>query len=221
MKQSCKNAFLCFVFLKGEACDFGVYLGVVVMWSIRWGSSASSQKKKKHSLNPSEHTPTPPSPSLPPLSLTRCECHVVLAGTSACVAGSGGEVCLLCVTEKISPCRLIAVLFGYWHLLSLGWRCCLEGAACSLCQAIHCHGNMSHIQPRVSPRVCRTAKSPQLLQHGRKLSKLSFCFNPGMRGGVGKRVGRNRHLYEFLLSSNFENSLLPSQESVMHVKTQF
>lgn len=49
----------------------------------------------------------------------------------------------------------------------------------------------------------------------------TILFNPGMQGGMGKCVGRDWHLYGFLLSLNFEDSLLTSQDSVMHVKTQF
>lgn len=71
-------------------------------------------------------------------------------------------------------------------------------------------------------KVCPSAPSPQLLKKRRKKHfKTIFCFNPGMQGGMGKCVGRDWHLYGFLLSFNFEKSLLPSQDSVMHVKTQF
>lgn len=157
----------------------------------------------------------------------------MLSGTFACVAVSGGEVCLFCVTEKkkTAPCVVCCVI---WSLaltvtnirpFSVAGYVLFEGAACSLCQVIHGHGNMSRIQPRVSPRL-----APLLHHHNylkkKKIQKKNnfktiFCFNPGMQGGVGKCVGRDWHLYGFLLSFNFENSLLPSQDSVMHVKTQF
>lgn len=160
-----------------------------------------------------------------PLYLTRCECHVVLSGTFACVAVSGGEVCLFCVTEekkKTAPCVVCCVI---WSLAltvtntrpsSVAGYVLSDGAACSLCQVI--------IQPRVSPRFA------PLLHHNyfkkkkkrrKKHFRTIFCFNPGMQGGMGKCVGMDWHLYGFLLSFNFENSLLPSQDSVMHVKTQF
>lgn len=65
-----------------------------------------------------------------PLYLTRCECHVVLSGTFACVAVSGGEVCLFCVTEekkKNSPlccllCNLVISTYCHKHTpLLCGW----------------------------------------------------------------------------------------------------
>lgn len=148
---------------------------------------------------------TPPKPIF--LYLIRCECHVVLAGTFACVAVSGGEVCLFCVTERgkkkqppPSPCCLLCnlVISTYCHKhTSLLWAGYVlsDGAACSLCQVIHGHGNMSGIQPRVSPRFA------PLLHHHNHLKKKNaikkkkkknsnfktiFSFNPGMQGGMGK-----------------------------------
>lgn len=115
----------------------------------------------RHCFSPS--TPTPPlSPAHFPLYLTRCECHVVLSSTFACVAVSGGEVCLFCVTEeekKQPPSRVVCCVI--WSLaltvtnirpFSVAGYVLPDGAACSLCQVIHGHGNMSRIQPRVSPR---------------------------------------------------------------------
>lgn len=123
-----------------------------------------------------------------PLYLTRCECHVVLSGTFACVAVSGGEVCLFCVTEekkKTAPCVVCCVI---WSLAltvtntrpsSVAGYVLSDGAACSLCQVI--------IQPRVSPRFA------PLLHHnyfkkkkkkeGKNTSEQSFVLILGCREG--------------------------------------
>lgn len=53
-----------------------------------------------HTHAPHTHTHSSLHPAHFPLYLTRCECHVVLCGTFACVAVSGGEVCLLCDRDK-------------------------------------------------------------------------------------------------------------------------
>ena len=74
----------------------------------------------------------------------------------------------------------------------------------------------------VSPtRSIATNTSKKKKERGKKNFKTIFCFNPEMQGGMGKCVGRDWPPYGFLLSFNFEKSLLPSQDSVMHVKTQF
>lgn len=97
-----------------------------------------------------------------------------------------------------------------------------DGAACSLCQVINGHGNVSCIQPRslIGLPLCYITTTT-LKKKKKEKKNTIFSFNPGMQGGVGKCVGRERHLYGFLLSLNFENSLLPMQDCLMHVKTQF
>lgn len=99
--------------------------------------------------------------------------HRALSGTFACVAVSGGEVCLFCVTEKKKQpplccllCNLVISTYCHKHtpLLS-GWYMRSDGAACSLCQVIHGHGNTGCIQPRVSPRFA------PLLHHHNCLKK--------------------------------------------------
>lgn len=55
------------------------------------GSSASEKRKDTALALPCSSTPFP---------LIRCECHIVLSSTFACVAVSDGEVCLFCVMEK-------------------------------------------------------------------------------------------------------------------------
>lgn len=163
------------------------------------------------------------------VKVTSCSC-----GTFACVAVSWWSLSFLCDRGKKetalpppppSMCCLLCKLVTHCHkhpVCLCGWLS--DGAACSLCQVIH--GNTS--QPRVSPRF-----APPLHHHHnyyfkkkrkkkkKNTSKQSWVLILGCREGWVKCVGRvrGRHLNGFLLSFNFENSLLPSQDSVTHVKT--
>ena len=151
-KQSCNKVFF---FWRG-----------VDMWSIHRGSF-KAWEEGRHCFSPSIHTHTHSHTLIHTHTLTQpiflsLDVNVTScsSGTFACVAVSGGEVCLFCVTEgkgKTAPCVVCCVI---WSLAltvtnirppprppSL-WLVS-DRAACSLCQAIHEPGNMSRIQPRV------------------------------------------------------------------------
>lgn len=178
--------------------------------------------------------PNPPNPSPPHTrsfsSFFSLDVNVtfVPSDTFACAAVSGGgKMCVFCVTRDKQPphpppsvCLLCTFVISTYCLdtrpSSVAGYVLSDGAACSLCQVIHGHGNTRCIQPKVSSV---SAPSPQRLNKRKTIFKTIFSFNPGMQGGKGKREGKDWHRYGFLLS--FWNSLLPSQDSVMHVKTQF
>lgn len=136
-----------------------VFLLGVVTWSIHWGSV------RPQSLRRGCFIPSTPPPSGPLPSLSRCECHVVLSlGTFACVAVSGGEVCLFCVTDKKTPpppstCVFCCVIWSLALTFTSLAPSLSDGAACSLCQEIH----EPHSANGVS-YVFPTATSPQLLK---------------------------------------------------------
>lgn len=167
-----------------------VFLLGVVTWSIHWGS-VRPQSLRRGCFIPS----TPPHPAHYPLS--RCECHVVLSlGTFACVAVSGGEVCLFCVTEiKKQPpplhmCFLLCylVISTHFHIIgpfSVWWSCMQSVPRDTWQHEPHSANSVSYVFP--------TATSPQLLKK-KKEKKLpnNRRFNPEMQG-IGICTGFYSH----------------------------
>lgn len=142
-------------------------LGVVMINQLRLLCILKAWEEGRHGFIPSTHT----HPAHFPLYLTRCECHVVLSGTFACVAVSGGEVCLFCVTEKkTAPCVVCCVI---WSLaltvtnirpllcgwLRAVWWSCMQSVPRDTWPWQH----ESHSANSLS-LVCPTATSPQLLK---------------------------------------------------------
>lgn len=132
-------------------------------------------------------------------SLTWCEGHFVLPSTFACVAVSGGEVCLFCGSEireeerdkkknlHVVCCR---VFWSFPFAVTIThppvWlvTCCLM----ELRPLWHGHGNVVHNHVKVP--AC-SVQSLHLHQ--------SLYFIVGVWGGMTKSVGGDQHLYGFLL----------------------
>lgn len=136
---------------------------------LRLCASSEPEKRLFYPL----HTPHP---AHYPLSLdvnvTSC-----CLGTFACVAVSGGEVCLFCVTQiKNSPppstCVFCCVIWSLALTFTSLAPSLSDGAACSLCQEIH--GNMSHIQPTASPTFSPLLHHHNYLKRKKKTSKQSL-----------------------------------------------
>lgn len=139
------------------------------------GSSASEKRKDTALALPCSSTPFP---------LIRCECHIVLSSTFACVAVSDGEVCLFCVMGKKtksaptpSPCCLLCNLVSLMSQTHAPSQWLVMGdlkelhAVCA--KWLHDHGNMSCIQPRVL-LVWPSATSPQILKNRKKEKNNNF-----------------------------------------------
>lgn len=119
----------------------------------------------------------PPNPAPYPLYLIRCECHV-LSG-HFCMCGSSSVCCVIWSSARAVSNSCPFSLAGFLmepHAVSVPsdtWP-----------HELHSAKSLSSVWP--------TALSLQLLRKKRKKSfRTMFCFNPGVKGGMDKGVGRD------------------------------
>lgn len=148
---------------------------------------------------------------------------LVLSGMFACVVVRSGKKTVLFCENLILLSVFLAVIFCHEHLPSPPCPLCVVSCDRMEAHAVPIHTCIVTFLQNLPPKFCPSPpiSSPQTRKtsnHPHEQKTILSRFSPGMQGGYGKRVGRDRHLYGFLLS--FEDSPLPWRDSVLHVKTR-